>query len=107
MQDDRVPRVVPRVVVEMQPEQHIAMLTVFKTDVIQLLARECKRRRFDGLVSALHSRSARSVMRMSCTLVCAGIPAPADSVVYRCQHTRTVSKRPCRQCCRLLAAEIR
>ena len=62
-----MPRIVPRVVVEMQPEQYIAMLTVFKTDVIQLLVRECKRNRFDGLVSALHSRSHHPVMRMSCT----------------------------------------
>lgn len=71
MQEDRVPRIMPRVMVEMQPEQHIAMLTVFKTDVIQLLVRECKRNSFDGLVSALHLCSAYPVMRMSCTVVCA------------------------------------
>ena len=85
MQEDRVPRIVPRVVVEMQPEQHMAMLTVLKTDVTQLLVRECKRNRFDGLVSALHSPSTHAVRCMSCTLGCAGACAPADQVTCGCR----------------------
>ena len=46
-----MPRIVPRVVVELERAQdYAAMLTGLKADVIRVLARECKRSRLDGLV---------------------------------------------------------
>ena len=80
MQEDKVPRIMPRVMVEMQPEQHVAMLTVFKTDVIQLLDRECKRNRFDGPCERTCTHAhAHPVIRMSCTSgLCSESCAPAD-----------------------------
>ena len=47
-----VPRIVPRVVVELErAHEYSAMLTGLKADVIKVLARECRRSRVDGLVT--------------------------------------------------------
>ena len=47
-----MPRIVPRVAVELQQAQHYAdMLTSLKADVIKALTQECKQSRLDGLVS--------------------------------------------------------
>ena len=51
MQEEAVPRIVPRVVVEFErPQEYLDMLTGLKADVVKVLAKECKRSRLDGLV---------------------------------------------------------
>lgn len=45
-----MPRIVPRVVVEMHPEGLLQMLTDAKPEAIHLLAKECKIQKYDGLV---------------------------------------------------------
>ena len=46
-----MPRIVPRVMVEMQqPQAFVDMLTGLKTAVIRLLAQECKHSKLDGMV---------------------------------------------------------
>ncbi len=51
MQEGAGPRIVPRVVVELErPQDYLDMLTGLKADVIKVLVQECKRSRLDGLV---------------------------------------------------------
>lgn len=46
-----MPRIVPRVVVELQrPQEYADMLTGLKAAVIKVLAQECRRSKLDGLV---------------------------------------------------------
>ena len=55
-QEGAVPRIVPRVVVELErPQEYLDMLTGLKADVIKVLAKECKRSRLDGLVRLPHA----------------------------------------------------
>ena len=55
-QEEAVPRIVPRVVVELErPQEYLDMLTGLKADVIKVLAKECKRSRLDGLVRLPHA----------------------------------------------------
>ena len=54
MQEGAVPRIVPRVVVELErPQEYLDMLTGLKADMIKVLTKECKRSRLDGLVRSL------------------------------------------------------
>ena len=48
-----VPRILPRVVLELAPQQHVDALTGGKSTVIQMLAKEARRQGFDGLVGNL------------------------------------------------------
>ncbi len=52
MQGASVPRIVPRVVVEILPHQHAELLTIMRDEAIKALIEECKRSKSDGLVRA-------------------------------------------------------
>ena len=52
VQGDGVPRIVPRVVVEILPHQHAELLTILRSEVVKALVQECKRSRSDGMVRA-------------------------------------------------------
>lgn len=45
-----MPMIVPRFVLEMQPQQLLEALTDMQPEAIRLLARECRKQMFDGLV---------------------------------------------------------
>ena len=44
------PKIVPRVVLELAPQQHLELLTDGREAAVKLLAREARRQGFDGLV---------------------------------------------------------
>jgi hypothetical protein len=52
VQGDSVPRIVPRVVVEILPHQHAELLTILRSEVVEALVQECKRSKSDGMVRA-------------------------------------------------------
>lgn len=45
-----MPMIVPRFVLEMRPQQLLDVLTDMKPEAVRLLARECRKQMFDGLV---------------------------------------------------------
>ncbi len=45
-----MPMIVPRFVLEMHPQQLLDVLTDMKPEAIRLLAKECRKQMFDGLV---------------------------------------------------------
>jgi hypothetical protein len=50
IQGGNVTKVVPRFVFELHPQQHMELLTDAQSQVIRLLAKECKNRKYDGMV---------------------------------------------------------
>ena len=52
-QGSLVPRILPRVVLELAPQQHLEALRDSRSAALQMLAKEARRQGFDGLVGCL------------------------------------------------------